>query len=74
MMKTPRGENARLISNVHLEHDTRKIIQNLILFSLDISNPSTYCKGRYQIFPATARIATMPQGILFLTSEGVENG
>ena len=22
MMKTPRGENARLISNVHLEHDT----------------------------------------------------
>ena len=22
MMKTPRGENARLISNVHLEHKT----------------------------------------------------
>ena len=22
MIKTPRGENARLISNVHLEHET----------------------------------------------------
>ena len=74
MMKTPRGENARLISNVHLEHSTRKIHKKFIRFSLDISSPSTYCKGGYQIFPATACIATMPRGILFLTSEGVENG
>ena len=74
MIKTPRGENARLISNVHLEHDTRKIHKKFIRFSLDISSPPTYCKDRYQIFPATACIATMHQGILFLTSEGVENG
>ena len=46
MMKTPRGENARLISNVHLEHETRKIFQNLILFSLDICKVVPYCKNR----------------------------
>lgn len=46
MMKTPRGENARLISNVHLEHDTRKISQNLFLFSLDILTVVPYCKNR----------------------------
>ena len=74
MKKTPRGENARLISNVHLEHDTRKIHKKFIRFSLDISSPTTYCKGRYQIFPVPACIATMPLGILLLTSEGVENG
>ena len=74
MKKPPRGENARLILNVHLEHDIRKIHKKFIRFSLDISSPATYCKGRCQIFPVTACIATMPQGILFLTSEGVENG
>ena len=73
MIKTPCGKNARLIPNVHLEHETRKVNKNFIRFSLDISSPSTYCKGIYQIFPATARIATMRQGILFLTSEGMEN-
>ena len=45
MIKTPRGENARLISNVHLEHDTRKIHKKFIRFSLDILAYSTYCKG-----------------------------
>ncbi len=44
MMKTPRGENARLILNVHLEHDTRKISQNLFLFSLDICKVVPYCE------------------------------
>ena len=73
MIKTPCGKNALLILNVHLEHETRKIYKNFIRFSLDISNPSTYCKGRYQIFPALSCIATMRQGILFLTSEGIEN-
>ena len=28
MIKTPCGKNARLISNVHLEHDTRKFYKN----------------------------------------------
>ena len=44
MMKTPRGENARLISNVHLEHDTRKFYKNFIRFSLDILTVVPYCK------------------------------
>lgn len=46
MIKTPRGENARLISNVHLEHETRKNFQNFILFSLDILTVVPYCKNR----------------------------
>ena len=29
MMKTPSGKNALLILNVHLEHETRKSINNL---------------------------------------------
>ena len=44
MKKTPRGENARLILNVHLEHETQKAYKNLFLFSLDILYPSVYCK------------------------------
>lgn len=72
MMKTPRGENARLISNVHLEHDTRKIYKNYIRFSLDFSSPSTYCKGRTSCCPSPVRIATMRREILFLTREGME--
>ena len=74
MMKTPRGENARLISNVHLEHDTRKIYKNYIRFSLDFSSPSTYCKGRTSCCPSPVRIATLCLGTLFLISEGIYNG
>ena len=73
MMKTPLWGNALLILNVHLAHDARKFHKNFIRFSPDSSCPSTYRKVSYQIFPATACIATMPQGILFLTSEGMEN-
>ena len=73
MIKTPCGKNALLIFNVHHAHDARKFYKNFIRFSLDISCPSTYCKVSYQIFPSTACIATVPQGILFLTSEGMEN-
>ena len=46
MMKTPRGKNARLILNVHLEHDTRKFYKKFIRFSLDISHGVPYCKNR----------------------------
>lgn len=42
MRKTPRGENARLILNVHLEHETQKAYKNLFLFSLDISECPNY--------------------------------
>ena len=44
MIKTPRGENARLITNVHLELETRKVNKNFIRFSLDILNIVPYCK------------------------------
>ena len=46
MMKTPRGENARLISNVHLEHETRKVYKKFIRFSLDILGLVPYCENR----------------------------
>lgn len=46
MMKTPRGENARLISNVHLEHDTLKVYKKFIRFSLDILGLVPYCENR----------------------------
>ena len=49
MMKTPRGENARLILNVHLEHDTRKFYKNFIRFSLDIF-PSVLYSSYRQVF------------------------
>ncbi len=42
MIKTPRGENARLISNVHLEHKTQITNKNIFLFSLDISECPNY--------------------------------
>ena len=42
MMKTPRGENARLILNVHLEHKTQITNNNIFLFSLDISECPNY--------------------------------
>ena len=73
MIKTPCGKNAILILNVHHAHDARKFYKNFIRFSLDILNASAYCKHRYHIFPAVY-IATIPQGILFPTSEGAENG
>lgn len=74
MMKTPRGENARLILNIHLEHDTRKFYKNFIQFSLDFSSPSTYCKGRNSRYLSPVRIATLCLGTLFLISEGIYNG
>ena len=55
MIKTPRGENARLILNVHLEHDTRKFYKNFILFSLDILDLCSYCKcGDHFFLPLRA--------------------
>ncbi len=42
MIKTPRGENARLILNVHLEHKTQTTNKNIFLFSLDISECPNY--------------------------------
>lgn len=42
MIKTPRGENARLISNVHLEHKTQITNKKIILFSLDILECTNY--------------------------------
>lgn len=49
MMKTPRGENARLISNVHLEHETRKFYNKFIRFSLDIFESVRY-SSNWQVF------------------------
>lgn len=49
MMKTPRGKNARLISNVHLEHDTLKIYNKFIRFSLDIFKSVLY-SSNWQAF------------------------
>ena len=43
MIKTPCGKNARLIPNVHLEHDTQKVNKNFIRFSLDILRVYPYC-------------------------------
>lgn len=71
MMKTPMWGNALLILNVHLEHETRKFNKKFIRFSLDILRPSTYCEGNNRIYPFPVCIATMLQGILFLTSEGI---
>ena len=36
MKKTPRGENARLISNVHLEHETQKITENYEFMKMEV--------------------------------------
>ena len=71
MKKTPLWGNALLILNVHLAHDTLKFYKKFIRFSLDILRPSTYCEGNNRIYPFLACIATMHQGILFLTSEGM---
>ena len=71
MMKTPLWGNALLILNVHQEHDTRKFYKKFIRFSLDILHPSTYCGGNNRIYPFPVCIATIHQGILFLTSEGI---
>jgi hypothetical protein len=71
MMKTPMWGNALLILNVHQAHETRKFYKNFIRFSLDIPSPSTYCKARNGRNPSPVRIATIPQGILFLISEGM---
>ena len=49
MIKTPRGGNALLILNVHLEHDTRKIHKKFIRFSLDIFKSILYSSNR-QVF------------------------
>ena len=46
MMKTPHGENARLILNVHLEHNTLKLFENIVRFSLDISQSVPYSSNR----------------------------
>ena len=46
MMKTPRGENARLILNVHLAHDTQKFYKKFIRFSLDILQGVPYRRIR----------------------------
>ena len=46
MMKTPMWGNALLILNVHLEHDTLKLLKNIVRFSLDISALCTYCRAR----------------------------
>ena len=75
MKKTPLGENALLILMTHnTKHDTLKVHKNFILFSLDISNFSTYCKVGNSLIPSPACIATLRQGILSLTSEGKYNG
>lgn len=75
MKKTPLGENALLILMTHnTKHDTLKVHKNFILFSLDISNFSTYCKVGNSLIPSPACIATLHQGILLLTSEGKYNG
>ena len=71
MKKTPLWGNALLILNVHLAHDTQKFYKKFIRFSLDISSTSTYCKARNGRNPSPVRIATIPQGILFLISEGM---
>ena len=42
MTKTPMWGNARLILNVHLEHNTPKIYKNFIRFSLDIFEDLAY--------------------------------
>lgn len=42
MMKTPRGENARLTLNVHLEHISQITNKNIFLFSLGISECPNY--------------------------------
>ena len=42
MTKTPMWGNARLILNVHLEHNTLKIYKKFILFSLDIFEDPAY--------------------------------
>ena len=71
MMKTPMWGNALLILNVHQEHETQKFNKKFIRFSLDIPSPSTYCKARNGRNLSPVRIATIPQGILFLISEGM---
>lgn len=42
MKKTPLWGNALLILNLHLEHETRKIHNKFIRFSLDISQSVLY--------------------------------
>ena len=44
MIKTPRGGNALLILNVHLEHNTQKFHKKFIRFSLDILQGVPYCE------------------------------
>ena len=46
MMKTPLWENALLILNVHLEHDTLKLFNNIVRFSLDIFQNVPYASNQ----------------------------
>ena len=46
MKKTPLWENALLILNVHLAHDTQKFYKKFIRFSLDITQSVPYSGNR----------------------------
>ena len=46
MKKTPLWGNALLILNVHLEHDTLKLSENIVRFSLDITQSVPYSSNR----------------------------
>ena len=46
MIQTPCGKKARLISNVHQEHETRKYYKKFIRFSLDIFQSVLYSSNQ----------------------------
>ena len=46
MMKTPMWGNALLILNVHQEHDTLKLFNNIVRFSRDIFQNVPYASNR----------------------------
>ena len=69
MMKTPLWGRRHIIEITDRKKVSR--FKNIFLFSLDILRPSAYCESNNRIYPLTVRIATLRQGILFLTSEGM---
>ena len=46
MKKTPLWGNALLILNVHQEHNTLKLFENIVRFLLDISQSVPYSSNR----------------------------
>ena len=69
MKKTPLRGRRHIIEMTDRKKVSR--FKNILLFSLDILSPSVYREGNNRIYPFLACIATLRQGILFLTREGM---